>query len=126
MHPDNTIPKVDKIAILIIIAFIINLLFSTVATPFLTAFFSAGDYAQYRLGVSTATIITLIFQYLLNIIIAIWTFREARRQNERPWIWAAFSLFFGLIAVIAFYLMLVIRELRSLRAELKANPQEGK
>ena len=121
MHLDDTIPKVSKVAILLIIAFILNLLFSTLSTPFLTTFFGVEDYAQYKMSVSTATIINLGFGYLLNIIIAIWTYKEAKKQNERPWIWTAFSLFFGLIAVIAFYLILVIRELRTLKMEIKAN-----
>ena len=124
MNIDNTIPKIDKIAILLIIAFILNLLFSTLYTPFLTAFFSVSDYAQYKMNVSSATIVNLAFGYLLNIIIAIWTYREARKQNERPWTWTAFALFFGLIAVIAFYLILVIRELRILRTETKGNQKD--
>jgi O-antigen/teichoic acid export membrane protein len=124
MHLDDTIPKVNKVAILLIIAFVLNLLFSTLLTPFLTAFLGMEDYAQYKMSVSTATIINLMFGYILNIIIAVWTYREAKKQNERPWIWTAFSLFFGLIAVIAFYLILVIRELRTLRMEIKTNEKQ--
>jgi hypothetical protein len=123
MHLDDTIPKIDKIAVVLIIAFILNLLFSTLSTPFLTSFFGFSDHARYSLGVHTATIINLIFEYLLNIIIAIWTFREAKKQNERPWTWAVFALFFGLIAVVAFYLILVIRELRVSRTEPKGSQE---
>jgi hypothetical protein len=100
MYLDKTIPKINKVAILLIIAFILNLLFSTLSTPFLTAFFGVGDYAQYKMSVSAATMVNLIFGYLLNIIVAIWKYREAKKQNERPWTWTAFALFFGLIAVI--------------------------
>jgi hypothetical protein len=124
MHLDDTIPKVSKVAVLLIIAFILNLLFSTLSTPFLTSFFGVSDYAQYKMSVSVATIINLTIGYLINIVIAIWIYREAQKQNERPWIWTAFSLFFGLIAVIAFYLILVIRELRTLRMEIKANQKD--
>lgn len=125
MDLNRTIPKIDKVAILLIVAFILNLLFSTLSIPFLTAFLSVGDYAQYKLSVSTATIINLIFGYLLNIIVAIWMYREARKQNERPWTWTVFALFFGLIAVIIFYLILVIHELRALRIEMKGNQQDS-
>lgn len=124
MYLDKTIPKISKIAILLIVAFLLNLLFSTLSTPFLTAFFGVGDFAQYKMSVSIATIVNLILGYLLNIIIAIWTYREAKKQNERPWTWTAFALFFGLLAVITFYLMLVVRELRALRIEIKGDEKD--
>jgi hypothetical protein len=116
MDVNNAIPRIEKVAILLIVLFAVNLLFSTLSTPFLTTFFSSLDYAQYRLNVSVATIITGILHSIINIVVAVWMFNEARKLNERPWTWAAFALFFGLMAVVLFYLILVLRELRSLKA----------
>jgi hypothetical protein len=40
--------------------------------------------------ISVATIVKLTLGYLLNIVLAIWTYREAKRQNEKPLMWTIF------------------------------------
>jgi hypothetical protein len=42
---------------------------------------------------------------LLNSAIAIWMFIESRRNNNSPYIWVLFALWFGLTAPILFYIM---------------------
>jgi ACR3 family arsenite efflux pump ArsB len=119
MPLDDTIPKISKIAIFLIIAFILNVFTSSLFAPFLASQISRNEYATVSITTSIVNTISLILGFLLNIIIAVWINREAAKQNEERWIWTAFSLFFGLMAVVAFYLLLVIRELRALRTELK-------
>jgi NhaP-type Na+/H+ or K+/H+ antiporter len=117
---NTTIPKIDKIAVLLIAAFIINLGSTSLSTLFLGRLFNFNmtELNFYKLNVSVATMINMTIKYLVHIVISIWIFRETKKNNERPWTWAAFALFFGLIAVVTFYLILIIRELRSLRIEL--------
>jgi hypothetical protein len=122
---NNTLPNISKVAIVLMIAFILNLLFSALSTPFLASYFGIGDNVNYTLNVAAVTMISFAFQYLLNVVLAFWIYREAKKQNENPWTWAAFALFFGLIVVIAFYLILVIQEVRALRTELTAYRKTG-
>ncbi len=119
MQTDSTIPKIQTIAVLLIIAFFANLLFGFFARPFLLAILSEQDYGYYQVNIHVATIITVTLNYILNIIVAIWTFKEAKRQNEPPLTWTVFALFFGLIAVVLFYLFLVIKELRAIKNNLE-------
>jgi hypothetical protein len=80
MYSGDTIPKMDKIAIVLIIAFILNLLFSTLSTSYLTALFGLSDYTQYSVSVHAATIINLIFGYLL--ISSLQYGHSERRKNK--------------------------------------------
>ncbi len=121
MNLNNSVPKISKIAILLVVAFVLNLLYSALSTSLLKVFFGPADYGEYLLNVSIASIVQFVLAYLVNIIIAVWAYREAKKQNEQPWIWAALALFFGLIAAVTFYLVLVVRELRELRTELKGD-----
>ena len=66
------------------------------------------------MNVSVASIVKGTLTVLVQVVVAIWTYREAKRQGERPFTWAAFALFFGLIAVVLFYLFLLIKELKQL------------
>jgi hypothetical protein len=86
--------------------------------PYLTSVLGFEDYSQYSMAVKVAILITNTLGSLLNIVLSIWVYREAKKQNEKPIIWAVFSLFFGLIAVVLFYLFFVIKELKILNQRL--------
>ena len=114
MNLGESIPKINSIAVLLILAFILNMFGGYLLTPYLTMLFSPEEYGQYILGLNTASMIELVLSSILNIIVAIWTYREAKKQNERPLTWTVFSLFFGLIAVVLFYLFLLLKEMKKL------------
>ena len=76
------------------------------------------EYGQYSLTVNTATILKLALGYLLNIILAVWVYQESLKQNEKPLTWILFTLFFGLLAIILFYLFLLIKEVKLLNQKL--------
>ena len=114
MNLGETIPKISSLAIILIILFILNIAGGYLITPYLTSIFGMEEYGQYSTTISVATIVKLTLGYLLNIVLAIWTYREAKRQNEKPLMWTVFTLFFGLIAIVLFYLFLLIKELKIL------------
>ena len=118
MNLGETIPKISSLAIILIILFILNIAGGYLITPYLTSIFGVEEYGQYSMTISVATIVKLTLGYLLNIVLAIWTYREAKRQNEKPLMWTVFTLFFGLIAIVLFYLFLLIKELKILNQKL--------
>ena len=121
MNTNFNLPKISGLAIVLIILFILNLLASLLEKPLLTSIFSPGEYGQYTIAVKTATLAKLTLSYLLNILLAFWLYNEARKQNEKPFIWAAFALFFGLTSVILFYLFILIKEIKKLNYEMQKN-----
>jgi NhaP-type Na+/H+ or K+/H+ antiporter len=112
MNSNTTVPRIDTIAIVLIIAFLLNLSFQTLSPPFLKMFFGMEEFSVYNINVHIATIVNLTMAYLLNIVTAVWTYKEAKKQEERPLTWTVFALFFGLIAVVAFYLVLILKTLQ--------------
>jgi len=44
---------------------------------------------------------------LLNIILSFWTYRAAKVSFSRPIGWAVFSLYFGVIGIVFFYIVRV-------------------
>lgn len=112
-----SLPGINKIAIALIIAFLVNMFFTPLLRPYLLSIFNAEEFAYYSLNIQVASIIGYSISYLVNIVVAIWVFSESGKQNESRWVWALFALFFGLIAVIAFYMMLLIKEFKLYREE---------
>ena len=43
----------------------------------------------------------------VHVIISVWLFIDSKRNNRLPLMWAAISLFFGLIAVVVYYWRLI-------------------
>jgi hypothetical protein len=121
MNLGESIPRINSIAIILIIIFIINIGSGFLLTPYLTSIFGGEEYFQYSFLINIATTVKLTLGYLLNIVLAVWTFREAKIQNEKPFIWTLFVLFFGLIAIVLFYLFLLIKELKILNKKLDKN-----
>jgi hypothetical protein len=118
MNIGESIPKIDSIGIVLIILFILNIGGGPLMIPYLTSRFGVEEYSQYSMTISVASIVKLTLGYLLNIVLAIWTYREANKQNEKPIIWTVLTLFFGLIAIVLFYLFLLIKELKILNQKL--------
>jgi len=118
MNLGESIPKISSIAIILIVLFILNIIGGYLITPYLTSIFGEEEYGQYSMTISVASIVKLTLGYLLNIVLSVWTYREAKKQNEKPIIWTVFTLFFGLIAIVLFYLFLLIKELKILNQKI--------
>jgi len=118
MNLGESIPKISSLAIILIILSIVNITGGHLISPYLTSIFGVEEFSQYTMAVSVATIVNLTLGYLINIALAIWTYRESKKQNEKPLMWTVFALFFGLIAVVLFYLFLLIKELKTLNQKL--------
>ncbi len=118
MNLGETIPKISSLAIILIILFLLNIAGGYLITPYLTSIFGAEEFGQYSMTISVATIVKLTLGSLLNIVLAIWTYRETKRQNEKPLMWTVFTLFFGLIAIVLLYLFLLIKELKILNQKI--------
>jgi O-antigen/teichoic acid export membrane protein len=118
MKISDSIPKISSIAVILILLYLLNIFGGYLLSPYLTSIFGMEEYGQYTSAVSIATIVNLVLGFLLNIILSIWAYKETKKHNENPVTWAAFTLFFGLIAIVLFYLFLLINELKKLNQNL--------
>ena len=69
-------------------------------------------YYAYYVGVGEPTLqqtaifknISFILFSVVNMGSSIWLYIESKKAELRTWIWTLFGLFFGLMAVVIFYL----------------------
>jgi hypothetical protein len=124
MHRIQKIPRINRIAVLVIIAFSLNFLFATLSPHFLSRLLSMQEFANYTLNTSAWTLLSSAVRSLVNIILAVWIFKQARKLKEEPWTWAMLAIIFGLLSVIAFYLLLAVRELQVLNKKMSMKTKD--
>lgn len=118
MKLNDSIPKISSIAILLVVLYLLNAFGGPLLTPYFTAIFNSEEYYQYTNAVKTASIIDIGLSSVLNIVLSIWIFKQAKKQDEKPIVWTVFTLFFGLTAIVLFYLFLLIKEIKKLNEKL--------
>ena len=78
-------------------------------------------FYAYSVGVSEPTMNqTLLFKnisfflfFIVNIGSTIWLYVESKNADLKAWIWSLFGLFFGLMAVLIFYLSAIYDHIRN-------------
>ncbi|QJD09387.1 hypothetical protein MY04_05635 [Flammeovirga sp. MY04] len=118
MNLVETIPKINKIGIILIISFGINILLGPFLTPIYTSIFTPDEYGLIKISVLSATSIEYTLSFIVRIILSVWIYKESKRQKESSIIWILMTLTFGLTAVILFYLFLLIKEMKILNAKI--------
>ena len=66
--------------------------------------FEIGQLNYFIKGIAS---IVLSFKVLVNICVAFWLYKVSKEYDSRSWGWFVFGLFFGIIALIFFYLIRV-------------------
>jgi uncharacterized membrane protein len=49
----------------------------------------------------------------VHIAVAVWLFKQAKRDGNSPWIWTLFGLVFSIVAVIVYLLSELLQQLKS-------------
>ena len=97
--------KLEWLALLVIILHL--------STHFLNMFggaIIARLYSPEYVGVASVNLLLMtsarsILLVIVNLVIGIWLFIQARQTKSTPWIWLLFGIFYGLIAAVLFYLL---------------------
>ena len=96
--------KVEWLALLVIILCILTHFLNWYGTGLIAKVygreFANISYAHLKLMTSARFLLLMI----VNWVIGIWLFIQASRSKSTPWIWLLFGIFYGLIAVVLFYL----------------------
>ena len=103
------IKKIEKLAILAIVLYIISGVFKTMRYDF---FHELVNYLKWSpTNVILLTIPIAVITYLVHIGIAIWLYIIAKKEKASPWIWALLGLVSGILAPILFYVIKVYEKL---------------
>ena len=96
--------KIEILAILALVLTFASLLVKYALGPITGELIANTKWTHSQ--IATATILFRSLPYLfIQIGVAIWLFRSARRSAQTPWVWALFGLSYGLVAAILFYVM---------------------
>jgi hypothetical protein len=101
--------KIEMLAIIAIILYIIAELFQTVGHWFIMPLLAYFNWSFQSVALLSVPLMIVIM--LVNIAIAIWIFIVAKRYQNIPWVWALFGLTGGLLAPLLFYAMRIYETL---------------
>jgi hypothetical protein len=105
--------NLHRIALILIVLFIIQVFFSSSISHYVLTMYDKRFYAEFTLRGEMVTIIASVVSATVNILLAFWIYRKAKAEGSEPLSWSALTLFFGLLAVILFYLDIIYRQLKA-------------
>ena len=104
------LPKTNVLFLLVLIGFLLVAISSIFQIGF-GVFASNQETAQLSMSVKVITGIIIFFKSLLNIFLGIWLYKKSTLIEENKYTWFFFGLFFGIFAIILFYLILIFKKL---------------
>lgn len=97
--------RIEKFLIAILILTIFCYIVSFI-WPFLIArLFTASEVGQFTLFHRQLVYLFLVPKLLVSLCVAFWLYHAARQYHANPKGWFIFGLFFGLVALIVFYVV---------------------
>lgn len=96
--------KIEVLAILALLLTFASLLVRYGLGPITGELLANTDWTPSQVATGALVFRTLPYLFI-QIGVAIWLFRAARRSAHIPWVWALFGLSYGLVAAILFYVM---------------------
>jgi hypothetical protein len=105
--------NIRHIAVPLIILFVIQTFFSSGISHYILTMYGQRYYAEYKLQNEMIYIISTVISAVVNILLAFWIYRRAKDEGKEPLTWSVLTLFFGLLAVILFYLDITYSHLRA-------------
>jgi len=109
--------KFEWLAIILIIAAVVARISSPLTQIIIMKLFSNQEYQNLCVEARLMGTIWNMIIWLVNIVIAVWLFVAAKRNVRAKWIWALFGLTYGLSAIILYFIMDLIEEIKGLRKQ---------
>ena len=97
--------KFEWLALLVIILHVLTHFLNMFGGPLITRLYSPEYVGVISLHMLLMTSARSILSIIVNVVIGIWLFIQARQTKSTPWIWLLFGIFYGLIAAVLFYLL---------------------
>jgi hypothetical protein len=101
-------PKIEKIAIVILILFAIKIIANNSLPNLLSQFLSPKDFADFAAGNHPLSILSILINLSVNFCLAIWVFIQAKAYQQNAWAWAILTIPLGVNSIILFYLSRIL------------------
>lgn len=102
--------KYEKLAIVALVIYLISILIRELAPP-LIGYFSSNEEFSYEL-ILTLRIIVSVISFSINIVVAIWLYRVAKKERSIPWVWAMVGFIFGIMGGILYYVVRIYEKMK--------------
>ncbi len=104
--------KIEVVAIVLIILWTVLLLTTSILSFISLASIYPPDEGASRLIEIGVRQTQMMLYILVQFGVAIWLFIQAKRDRARSWLWGLFGLIFGIVAVVLYFLMQLIKEMK--------------
>ena len=112
-NKQKELPNTGFLAVLLIIGLAITAI--GVLLDKIPAFIlSPSELGNYSFRTGVAIISVLILKAGINIFIASWLYVKSGKQNENKLTWTVLGLFFGLVALVLFYFVILYKTVKEL------------
>jgi uncharacterized BrkB/YihY/UPF0761 family membrane protein len=119
MVAERNMKNIEKLALLIIVLWVISLpLSSYVGLYLIPEHVSQAELPHLKHLTYIFSWVSIVIGKMVDIGIAIWLFSTARKDNASAWLWALLGLTSGVLAAVLYYL---VRILRAIPGEAKTN-----
>ncbi len=99
--------KLEHLALLLVILLMLTHFLSLFGTALIVRVygreFMSASNAELKLITTARSLLSII----VNVIVGIWLFIQARQSGGTAWIWLLFGMVYGLVAVVLFFLLRV-------------------
>lgn len=103
------IRKIEKLAVLAIVLYIISAIFNIMRYNFIHELVKHLKWTPTNVFLLAIPIAAITFA--VHIGIAIWLYIIAKKEKASPWIWALLGIVSGILAPILFYVIKVYEKL---------------
>ena len=102
---ESLMNKFEKIAILLVIAWLIALIFPFFADTIVLRFMTLEEYGALKSLQQVTLIAMSVITFLVQIVIGVWLYIDSKKKGNKPWVWLLFGFVFGINALILYYLI---------------------
>lgn len=85
-------------AIVLIIAYIVTVAATPLHSLVIAQLLTAREVGEMSVRAQGAVVTRALFGLVINVVVAVWIFRVAKRDNASPWVWAMFGFVFSVLA----------------------------
>ena len=105
--------QVEKLAIIALILWLVSM----IAGPLLMITVARCARPEAFGAMTTLDLMPLSIERIIACLVragvAVWLFKQAKRDKNSPWVWALFGLVFSITAVILYLLTELIQQLKN-------------
>lgn len=122
---DQTTKQVERLAVVLIIATVLTTVSSPITQMITMRMLSVSEVRSMTLEAHAMRWVQVMIAWLVNVALGVWLFLTAKRSGRAKWIWALFALTSGLGAVILYFILDLLDQLKRQNDSEPTGPGDG-